>query len=139
MNEQKKMMRLDEIHKFNDDTLLPILNRLDHMVKDFMLFQFNPGMENIIWFEDDKRRSKEFMEAIERRLKIRRIFRSLESFVGGQLRDVDYQSITRTTWLHHSGTKGRNWVNTSAVRITKMIADIEESRHRPSDAMHNPP
>ncbi|GKC68346.1 hypothetical protein Tco_1100944 [Tanacetum coccineum] len=38
-------------------------------------------MENRIWSEDDKRRSKEFMEVIERRLKIRIIFRSLESFV----------------------------------------------------------
>ncbi|GKA18882.1 hypothetical protein Tco_0698797 [Tanacetum coccineum] len=28
---------------------------------------------------------------------------------------------------------GRNWVNTSAVRITMMIADIEERRHRPID------
>nr|GEY11265.1 reverse transcriptase domain-containing protein [Tanacetum cinerariifolium] len=50
-----------------------------------------------IWSEDDRRRSKEFMEAIEIRLKIRRIFMSLESFVGGRLRDVDYRSITRTT------------------------------------------
>ncbi|GJQ96869.1 hypothetical protein Tco_0008008 [Tanacetum coccineum] len=32
-----------------------------------------------------------------------------------------------------------NRVNTFAVRITMMIADIEECRHRPSDAMHNPP
>nr|GEW52073.1 hypothetical protein [Tanacetum cinerariifolium] len=36
-------------------------------------------------------------------------------------------------------TLSKNRVNTSAVRVTKMIADIEESRHRPSDAMHNPP
>ncbi|GJS18715.1 hypothetical protein Tco_0413187 [Tanacetum coccineum] len=38
-------------------------------------------MENRIWSEDDKRMSKEFMEVIERRLKIRRIFRNLKSFV----------------------------------------------------------
>ncbi|GKE57003.1 hypothetical protein Tco_1496188, partial [Tanacetum coccineum] len=42
------------------------------------------------------RRSKDFMEVIERRLKIRRIFRSLESFVGGRLRDADYRLIQRT-------------------------------------------
>nr|GEW29472.1 hypothetical protein [Tanacetum cinerariifolium] len=34
----------------------------DHMIKDFMLFKFNPGMEWRIWSEDDKRRSKEFIE-----------------------------------------------------------------------------
>ncbi|GJR39528.1 hypothetical protein Tco_1215212 [Tanacetum coccineum] len=40
-------------------------------------------METRIWSKDDRRRSKEFLEVIERRLKIRIIFRSLESFVGG--------------------------------------------------------
>ncbi|GJZ79877.1 hypothetical protein Tco_0644714 [Tanacetum coccineum] len=77
------------IFKFSDGTLNMILDKLDHMVKDFKLFKFNPGMEKRIWSEDDRRRSKEFMEVIERRLKIRRIFRSLESFVGGGLRDVE--------------------------------------------------
>nr|GEV13110.1 reverse transcriptase domain-containing protein [Tanacetum cinerariifolium] len=69
------MMRESEVHKFNDGTLTRILEKLDHMVKDIVLFKFNPGMENKIWSEDDKRRSKEFIEVIERRLKIRRIFR----------------------------------------------------------------
>nr|GEY70876.1 histone deacetylase 14 [Tanacetum cinerariifolium] len=48
--------------------------------------------ENMV-SEDDRRRSKDFMEVIERRLKIRRIFQSLESFVSGRLRDVDYRLI----------------------------------------------
>ncbi|GJZ46342.1 hypothetical protein Tco_0593938 [Tanacetum coccineum] len=95
-NDQKKMMRENEVHKFCDGTLTRILEKLDHMVKDYVLFKFNLGMENKIWYEDDKRRSKEFIEVIERRLKIRRIFRSLESFVSGRLRDVDYRLIQRT-------------------------------------------
>ncbi|GKD27245.1 hypothetical protein Tco_1233459 [Tanacetum coccineum] len=95
-SDQKKTMRLNEVHKFSDGTLTRVLEKLDHMVKDFRLFKFNPSMETIICFEDDKRRSKEFMEVIERRLKIRRIYRSLESFVSGRLRDVDYRLIQRT-------------------------------------------
>ncbi|GKF15998.1 hypothetical protein Tco_0057460, partial [Tanacetum coccineum] len=95
-NDQKKMMQEKEVHKFSDGTLTRILEKLDHMVKDFVLFKFNPGMEHRIWSEDDKRRSKEFIEVIERRLKIRRIFRNMESFVSGRLRDVDYRLITRT-------------------------------------------
>ncbi|GKG61468.1 hypothetical protein Tco_0619193, partial [Tanacetum coccineum] len=75
------------MHKFNNGTLKRILDKLDHMVKDFKLFEYNPGMEIRIWSENDRRRSKEFMEVIERSLKIRIIFRSLESFVGGRLRD----------------------------------------------------
>ncbi|GJV56247.1 hypothetical protein Tco_1457252 [Tanacetum coccineum] len=93
---EKKMMMEYEVHKFSDGTLTRVLDKLDHMVKYFKLFQYNPGMEIRIWSEDDKRRSEEFMEVIERRLKIRRIFRSLESFVSGRLRDVDYRLITRT-------------------------------------------
>ncbi|GJY59444.1 hypothetical protein Tco_0459336 [Tanacetum coccineum] len=95
-NDQKKMMRETKVHKFSDDTLTRILEKLDHMVKDFVLFKFNPGMEHIIWSKDDKRRSKEFIEVIERRLEIRRIFRNLESFVSRRLRDIDYRLITRT-------------------------------------------
>ncbi|GKB62905.1 hypothetical protein Tco_0919091 [Tanacetum coccineum] len=95
-NNQKKMMRESKVHKFSNGTLTRILEKLDHMVKDFVLFKFNHGIEHRIWSEDDKRKSKEFIEVIRRRLKINRIFRSLESFVSGRLRDVDYRLIQRT-------------------------------------------
>nr|GEV91198.1 histone deacetylase 14 [Tanacetum cinerariifolium] len=58
MNDQKKMMRETEVHKFSDGTLNRILDKLDHMVKDFNTFNYNPGMETRIWSEDDRRRSK---------------------------------------------------------------------------------
>ncbi|GJV79191.1 hypothetical protein Tco_1515061 [Tanacetum coccineum] len=57
-NNYEKLMRETEVHKFSDGTLTRILEKLDHMVKDFGMFKFNPGMENRIWFDDDKRRSK---------------------------------------------------------------------------------
>ncbi|GJT17090.1 integrase, catalytic region, zinc finger, CCHC-type containing protein [Tanacetum coccineum] len=96
-NNQRKLMRLNEIHKFSDGTLTRVMEKLDHMVKDFHLFEYNKGMETRKWSEDDKRRSKDFITAIEKRLQIRRIFRSLESFVGGRIRDIDYRLINRTT------------------------------------------
>ncbi|GJX26530.1 hypothetical protein Tco_0232826 [Tanacetum coccineum] len=95
-NDIKKMMRIQEVYKFSDGTLSRVLDKLDHIVKDFKLFEYNRGMENSIWSKDDKRRSEEFIEMIERRLKIRRIFKSLETFVGRRLRDVDYRLINRT-------------------------------------------
>ncbi|GJZ06297.1 hypothetical protein Tco_0540090 [Tanacetum coccineum] len=95
-NDQKKMMRKTDVHKFSDGTLNRTLDKLDHMVKDFKMFNYNPGMTTRIWSEDDRRRSNNFMEVIEKRLKIRRIFRSLKSLVGGRLRDVDYRLIQRT-------------------------------------------
>ncbi|GJS76213.1 hypothetical protein Tco_0726094 [Tanacetum coccineum] len=96
-NDQRKLMRLNEIHKFSDGTLTRVMEKLDQMVKDFRLFEYNKGMETRKWSEDDKRRSKDFITAIEKRLQIRRIFRSLESFVGGRIRDIDYRLINRTT------------------------------------------
>ncbi|GJV67672.1 hypothetical protein Tco_1483181 [Tanacetum coccineum] len=74
INDQRKLMRLNEIHKFSDGTLTRVMEKLDHMVKDFHLFEYNRGMETRKWSEDDKRRSKDFITAIEKRLQIRRIF-----------------------------------------------------------------
>nr|GEU40082.1 hypothetical protein [Tanacetum cinerariifolium] len=91
--DQKKMLRENEVHKFSNGTSTKVLHKLDHMVKDFRLYHYNPGMKYRIWSEDDKRRSEEFMEVIERRLKIQRIFQSLKSFVGRRFRDVDYGTI----------------------------------------------
>ncbi|GJT56273.1 hypothetical protein Tco_0991327 [Tanacetum coccineum] len=97
INDQRKLMRLNEIHKFSDGTLTRVMEKLDHMVKDFYLFEYNRGMETRKWLEDDKRRSKDFISVIEKRLQIRRIFHSLESFVGGRIRDIDYRLINRKT------------------------------------------
>ncbi|GJR95430.1 hypothetical protein Tco_0267604 [Tanacetum coccineum] len=96
-NNQRKLMRLNELHKFSDGTLTRVMEKLDQMVKDFHLFEYNKGMETRKWSEDDKRRSKDFITAIEKRLQIRRIYRSLESFVGGRVRNIDYRLINRTT------------------------------------------
>ncbi|GKF34161.1 hypothetical protein Tco_0107361, partial [Tanacetum coccineum] len=41
----------------------------------------------------DVTRSKEFIIAIERRLKTRRIYQNLECFVGGRVRDIDYRLL----------------------------------------------
>ncbi|GKA35343.1 hypothetical protein Tco_0721834 [Tanacetum coccineum] len=75
-DDNRKMMRIDEVHKFSDGTLTRIKEKLDFMVKDFKLFKFNKGMENRKWTEDDKRRSEEFIEVIKRTIKIRRTFES---------------------------------------------------------------
>ncbi|GJZ42564.1 hypothetical protein Tco_0589819 [Tanacetum coccineum] len=90
------MMRETKVHKFSDGTLRRILEKLDYMVKDYKLYKYNPGIENRIWNEDDKQRSQEFIKLIERRLKIRRIFRSLKSFFCRRIRDIDYRLIDRT-------------------------------------------
>nr|GEW24455.1 copia protein [Tanacetum cinerariifolium] len=54
-NNQKKMTRETEVHKFNDGTLIRIMEKLDFMVKDYELFKFNPDIERRIWTEMIKR------------------------------------------------------------------------------------
>ncbi|GJT62171.1 hypothetical protein Tco_1005704, partial [Tanacetum coccineum] len=89
-NDRKKVIRLNDFHKFSDGTLKEFIGkRLDHMVKDFHLYEYNKGMETRKWSEDDKRRSKDFITAIEKRLQIRRIYRSLESLCWRMNKRID--------------------------------------------------
>nr|GEU38812.1 retrovirus-related Pol polyprotein from transposon TNT 1-94 [Tanacetum cinerariifolium] len=44
-NDQKKMIRETEVYKFSDGTLQRIRDKLDHMVKDFKLYEYKKGME----------------------------------------------------------------------------------------------
>ncbi|GKA31306.1 hypothetical protein Tco_0717611 [Tanacetum coccineum] len=61
-NNERKIMRFNEIYKFSDGTLTRILEALDYRVKEFKV---------------NATRSKEFIAAIEKRLKTRRIYRNL--------------------------------------------------------------
>nr|GEW43305.1 retrovirus-related Pol polyprotein from transposon TNT 1-94 [Tanacetum cinerariifolium] len=90
------IMRFNEIHKFSDGTLQQIDEALDYRVKEFRINKMNPGLNTRFWTRKDVDRSKEFMFAIQKRLKTRRIFRNLESFVGGRVRDADYRLLKRT-------------------------------------------
>ncbi|GJU09010.1 hypothetical protein Tco_1125440 [Tanacetum coccineum] len=83
-NNERKIMRFNEIYKFSDGTLTNILEALDYKVKEYKVNLLNPGMNTRFWTDKDVIRSKEFIHAIERRLKTRRIFRNLECFVGGR-------------------------------------------------------
>ncbi|GJZ29600.1 hypothetical protein Tco_0574247 [Tanacetum coccineum] len=63
---------------------------------EFKIKRLNLGMNTQFWTEKDVIRSNEFIVAIERRLKMRRIYRNLECFVGGRVRDIDYRLLQRT-------------------------------------------
>ncbi|GJV83073.1 hypothetical protein Tco_1522971 [Tanacetum coccineum] len=95
-NNERKIMRFNEIYKFSDGTLTNIMEALDYRVKEYKVNQLNPGMNMRFWTDKDVERSKEFIHAIERRLKTRRIFQNLECFVGGRVRDIDYRLLQRT-------------------------------------------
>ncbi|GJW98842.1 hypothetical protein Tco_0180650, partial [Tanacetum coccineum] len=79
------IMRFNEIHKFSDGTLQQIDEALDYRVKEFKVNKVNPGLNTRFWTTNDVIKSKQFMFAIQKRLKLRRIFWNLESFVGGRM------------------------------------------------------
>nr|GEZ39382.1 hypothetical protein [Tanacetum cinerariifolium] len=89
------IMRFNEIHKFSDGTLHQIDEALDYRVKEFKFNRMNSGLNIRFWTRKDLNKSKEFMFAIQKRLKTGRIFHNLESFVGGRVRDGDYRLLKR--------------------------------------------
>ncbi|GKA87647.1 hypothetical protein Tco_0809411 [Tanacetum coccineum] len=97
-----------KIHKFSDGTLQQIDEALDYRVKEFKVNRMNPGLNTRFWTRKDVDRSKEFMFAIQKRLKTWRIFRNLESFVGGRRirEEEDLQTLQRTDV--HSSLQSRS-------------------------------
>ncbi|GKE78112.1 hypothetical protein Tco_1544232, partial [Tanacetum coccineum] len=79
------IMRFNGVHKFSDGTLQQIDEALDYRVNEFRVNKLNPGLNTRFWTTNDVIKSKQFMFAIQKRLKLRRIFRNLESFVGGRI------------------------------------------------------
>nr|GEY00794.1 hypothetical protein [Tanacetum cinerariifolium] len=102
------MMRFNEIHKFNDGTLQQIVEALDYRVKEFRINRMNLGLNTMFWTKKDVDRCNAFMFAIQRRLRTRRIFRNLESFVGGRVREGDYILLKRIPTVAAAGQKDVN-------------------------------
>ncbi|GJQ95713.1 hypothetical protein Tco_0006852 [Tanacetum coccineum] len=99
-NDQRKLMRLNELHKFSDGTLTRVMESLDPKVKDIIFSSYNwawrLGM-TMGCVSGMPREEQGLHHCIEKRLQTRRIYRSLESFVGERIRDIDYRLINRTT------------------------------------------
>nr|GEV50746.1 hypothetical protein [Tanacetum cinerariifolium] len=77
-DKRNRLMRIDELHKFSDGTLIDVYTTLDDRLKGIRM-QYLPQS---IWRKSDKDRAAAMIQAIDKRLKTRRIMRSLERFVG---------------------------------------------------------
>ncbi|GJR06317.1 hypothetical protein Tco_0529301 [Tanacetum coccineum] len=76
-DKKNRLMRIDELHKFSDGTL-------DDVLPQTFLSQ------------RDKANARAMIQAIDKRLKTRRIMRSLERFVGGRPYGGDLRLLQRT-------------------------------------------
>nr|GEZ15166.1 hypothetical protein [Tanacetum cinerariifolium] len=91
-DKKNRLMWIDELHQFSDGTLIDVLTALDDRLKGIRM-QYLPQR---IWRKSDKDRAAAMIQAIDKRLKTRRIMRSLERFVGGRLYEGDFKMLQRT-------------------------------------------
>nr|GEX33965.1 copia protein [Tanacetum cinerariifolium] len=91
-NKKNRLIRIDELHKFSDETLTDVRTALDDRLKGIRM-RYLP---QTIWRKSDKDRAAVMIQAIDKRLKTRRVMRSLERFVGRRLYEGDFRMLQRT-------------------------------------------
>ncbi|GJZ32384.1 hypothetical protein Tco_0577820 [Tanacetum coccineum] len=85
-------MRTDELHKFSDDTLNHVRTTLNDIATGIQMDYF-PKTQ---WSTQDKRRARVMISSIDRKLRDRRLMRSLEKFIGGRPYGGDLRLLERT-------------------------------------------
>nr|GEV30252.1 hypothetical protein [Tanacetum cinerariifolium] len=88
-DKQNRLMRIDELHKFNDGTLNDVRTALDDRLKGIRM----KYLPQTIWRRSDKERAAAMIQAIDKQLKTRRIMQSLEKFVSGRLYKGDFRML----------------------------------------------
>nr|GEW91494.1 hypothetical protein [Tanacetum cinerariifolium] len=73
-----RLMRLDELYKFNDGTLTRLRTSLDDITKNIQM-EYLPQRR---WSSLEKKRAHIMIKSIDKQLKERRMMRRLEKFVG---------------------------------------------------------
>ncbi|GJV68098.1 hypothetical protein Tco_1483607 [Tanacetum coccineum] len=91
-DKKNRLMRIDELHKFSDGTLDDVRTTLNDRLKGIRM-EYLP---QTYWSQRDKVNARAMIQAIDKRLKIRRIMRSLERFVGGRPYGGDLRLLQRT-------------------------------------------
>nr|GEU36602.1 reverse transcriptase domain-containing protein [Tanacetum cinerariifolium] len=75
-DKQNRLMRIDELHKFSDETLNDVRTALDDRLKGIRM----KYLPQTIWRKNDKERAAAMIQAIDKQLKTRMIMRSLERY-----------------------------------------------------------
>nr|GEX45505.1 hypothetical protein [Tanacetum cinerariifolium] len=91
-DKQNRLMRIDELHKLSDGMLTDVRTALDDRLKGIWI----KYLPQSIGRKSDKDRAAAMIQAIDKRLKTRRIIRSLDRFVGGRLYEGDFRMLQRT-------------------------------------------
>ncbi|GJV63392.1 hypothetical protein Tco_1474220 [Tanacetum coccineum] len=89
---RNRLMRTDELHKFSDGTLNHVRTSLNDIATGIQM-EYLPKRK---WSKQDKQRAWVMIKAIDKKLKDRRLMRSLEKFVGGRPYRGDLRLLQRT-------------------------------------------
>ncbi|GJV28385.1 hypothetical protein Tco_1384833 [Tanacetum coccineum] len=89
---RNRLMRTDELHKFSDGTLNHVRTSLNDIATGIQM-EYLPKRK---WSKQDKQRARVMIKAIDKKLKDRRLMRSLEKFVGGRPYKGDLWLLQRT-------------------------------------------
>ncbi|GKA78201.1 hypothetical protein Tco_0784738 [Tanacetum coccineum] len=87
-----RLMRTDELHKFSDGTLNHVRTALNDIATGIQM-EYLPKRK---WSKQDKQRALVMINAIDKKLRDRRLMRSLEKFVGGRPYGGDLRLLQRT-------------------------------------------
>ncbi|GJW82605.1 hypothetical protein Tco_0146580 [Tanacetum coccineum] len=91
----KSLMKLNEVNKFCDGTLLKVRDNLLKMVNENILGRGNKRLDGRDWSKNDIKRSNEMLEKIDKTLKRRDHLRRLEEYVGGRLKTFNPHTFVR--------------------------------------------
>ncbi|GKB22194.1 integrase, catalytic region, zinc finger, CCHC-type containing protein [Tanacetum coccineum] len=89
---RNRLMRSDELYKFNDGTLTRLLSSLEDITKNIDM-EYLPKRR---WSTLEKKRAHFMIKDINKLLKERRMMKSLEKFVGDRLYGTDLRLLQRT-------------------------------------------
>nr|GEX11779.1 hypothetical protein [Tanacetum cinerariifolium] len=92
---EEQLMIDNELHKFCDGTLNKVLSKFQIILRNNRLGYDNEGMEKYKWTKEDEKKTKKFVDKIEKTLKERKRFTRLELFVGGRRDKTDYRLLVR--------------------------------------------
>ncbi|GKF32967.1 hypothetical protein Tco_0106167 [Tanacetum coccineum] len=85
-DKKNRLMRIDELHKFSDDTLNDVWTALNDCLNGIQM----KYLPQTIWRQSDRDKAGAMIHAIDKQLKTRRIMWSLEKFIGGRPYEGDF-------------------------------------------------
>ncbi|GKF51543.1 hypothetical protein Tco_0148010, partial [Tanacetum coccineum] len=90
--DRNHLMRTNKLYKFSDGTLNHVRTVLNDIATGIQM-EYLPKRK---WTKQDKQRAQVMMNAIDKKLRDRRLMRSLEKFVGGRPYGGDIRLLQRT-------------------------------------------